>query len=151
MALKWYSPLPKGSHCKSKTRLGWACAAETSHSRATTPEASLHLHGCHLTAASLGVIHTRGGRPVEVRHSIVFQSILKSVTSGQSDAWLSRCYKISSLCPTNRASFWNYNGELCEKGELNLMKNHRCSKKYNNDKYNAVESLVCSVNFSQLF
>ncbi len=28
--------------------LGWVCAVETFHSRATTPEASLHLQGCHL-------------------------------------------------------------------------------------------------------
>ncbi len=50
------------------------------------PEASLHLYGCHLTVVSLGVILTRGGHPVRVRHSTVFQSILKSVMSGQSDA-----------------------------------------------------------------
>ncbi len=62
------------------------CVAEMFHSRTTTPEASLHLHGCHLTAVSLGVILTRGGRLVRVGHSTVFQSILKSVTSGQSDA-----------------------------------------------------------------
>ncbi len=41
---------------------------KTFHSRATTQEASFHLHGCHLTAVSLGVILTRGERPVRVGH-----------------------------------------------------------------------------------
>ncbi len=49
------------------------------------PEASLHMHGCHVTAASLGVILTRGGRPVRVGHSTIFQLLLKSVMSKQSD------------------------------------------------------------------
>ncbi len=66
--------------------LGWACAAETFHSGATTPEDSLHLHGCHLTGVSLGVILTTGGRPIRVGHSAVFQSILNSVANGRSEA-----------------------------------------------------------------
>ncbi len=40
------------------------CLFHTKWCRATTPEASFHLHGCHLTAVSLGVILTRGGRLV---------------------------------------------------------------------------------------
>ncbi len=71
-----------GRLCNFKTRLGSAGAGETFHSRATMPEASLHLHECNLTAVSLGVILTRGGRPVRVGRSTVFQSILKSVVNG---------------------------------------------------------------------
>ncbi len=75
-----------GRHHNSKTGLGCSGAAETFHGSATTPEATVHLQGCHLTAVSLGVILTRGGSPVRVRHSTVFQSILKSVMSGWTDA-----------------------------------------------------------------
>ncbi len=64
-------------------RLGWA-AEQTFNCSVTTPETSLNLQGCHLTAVSLGVILKRGGSPVGGRHSAVFQSILKSVTSGGS-------------------------------------------------------------------
>ncbi len=39
-----------GYHLNSKVRLGWAGAAETFHSSATTPEASHLLQGCNLTA-----------------------------------------------------------------------------------------------------
>ncbi len=60
-------------------------AVEPFNSRATAPEASFYLHGCHLTAVSLGVILTRR-HSVRVVHSTVFQSILKSFVSGQSDA-----------------------------------------------------------------
>ncbi len=35
------------------------------------PEASLHLHECHLTAAFLVVILLRGGRPVRAGHSTI--------------------------------------------------------------------------------
>ncbi len=51
------------------------------------PEASFHLHGCRLTSMFLDVTLTRGGHPVRVRHLTVFQSILKSVISGRSDAF----------------------------------------------------------------
>ncbi len=31
---------------------------------------------------------------------------------------LLRFYEMSPLCLINRASFWNYNGDPCEQGEL---------------------------------
>ncbi len=105
-----------GHHCHSRTRLGWAGTTETFNSNTTAPEASLNLQGCHLTAVFLGVILTRGGSAVRVRHSTVFRSLLKSVVSGRSDASgvVALLWNIA-LHPPNQASFWNDNGDLCKK------------------------------------
>ncbi len=104
-----------GHHHNSKTRLSWA---ETFHSSATMPGAPLHMHGCHRTAVSLSVTLTGGGRPVRVRHSTVFQSILKF--NEVMPLAFSHCFVTSPLHLPNRASFWNYNGDPCEKGKYSF-------------------------------